>query len=58
MENKKELKIALGNITDKNVELVRTLNLHTFPVQYNPMFYKTLLSYEKYIRLGMTRNNL
>ena len=53
MELNKELKISIGHITEKNVELMRTLNLHTFPVQYNPTFYKTLRSYEKYIRLGI-----
>jgi len=52
MESKQELKIAFGTINEKNLDLVRTLNLHTFPVQYNPMFYTALISYDKYTRLA------
>ena len=47
-----DLKIAFGQVTEKNLELIRTLNLAIFPVIYNDGFYHKLMIYEKFCRLG------
>lgn len=52
MEKAKELNVSYGSVTEKNIELVRTLNLAIFPVTYASGFYQTLPSYNKYSRLG------
>jgi len=52
MESKRELKISFGQFTEKNADLLRTLNLAIFPVQYHNWFYQALVQYTKYTRLG------
>eukprot|EP00455_Lapot_gusevi_P006803 TRINITY_DN1291_c0_g1_i4.p1 TRINITY_DN1291_c0_g1~~TRINITY_DN1291_c0_g1_i4.p1 ORF type:complete len:173 (+),score=52.89 TRINITY_DN1291_c0_g1_i4:57-575(+) len=38
---RRELDITFGNITEKNVEQLRRLNIAIFPVRYNDKFYQT-----------------
>ena len=38
-----ELKVQFGEINDRNIETLRKLNEHVFPVHYSPKFYKEVL---------------
>jgi hypothetical protein len=49
----KELKIELGELTDKNIMQLRKLNLATFPVVYQDHFYRDMLFHTEFSRLGV-----
>lgn len=51
MENTK-IKVDFGPVSDKTMELMRTLNLALLPVQYNQYFYQKALGYTKYSRFA------
>ena len=48
----KDLSVSFAPFNKKNEELLRTLNLAIFPVQYHNWFYQALTTYEKYTKLG------
>lgn len=43
-ETKKSLPFQLGEITNANIQQLRTLNMKTLPVRYSDMFYRALLA--------------
>jgi len=49
---KKQLKLDLGQLTEKNVGQLKKLNTATFPVHYTDQFYQDLLKFLDYSRLG------
>ncbi len=51
MAESKDLKVALGNYNEKQMELLRTFNSAIFPVKYAIDFYRNLS--EKYTKLGI-----
>ena len=38
------MEINFGGINEQNVEMLRKLNLSTFPVRYNPKFYQNVIT--------------
>merc|ERR1719316_2610637 len=49
---RKPMKVAIGNLTEKNVGQLKKLNIATFPVNYPEQFYQDLLKQLEYSRLG------
>lgn len=49
-----ELEVTYGEITEKNLGLLKVLNRSIFPVQYNDKFYTDLLASPDLCRLGIT----
>ena len=41
-KKKKEVPLGFGEVTERNVELVRILNTACFPVRYQDKFYEEL----------------
>eukprot|EP00753_Platysulcus_tardus_P020155 PLAT7813.1.p1 GENE.PLAT7813.1~~PLAT7813.1.p1 ORF type:complete len:173 (-),score=90.20 PLAT7813.1:96-614(-) len=48
----KRLDVALGGVTDKNLDAVRRLNLTILPVRYSESFYSALLTFPDFCRLA------
>lgn len=44
--------ISFGEVTPKNLNLVKLLNTHIFPVTYNQQFYNNLLKTIQFCKLG------